>query len=464
MEDYISKERTIVLAVISAKNDYANQIILKRCRDFDPKGSRTLGVITKPDYLRADSENESLWIDLAQNRDIYFELGWHILRNRTDEEHHFSFSQRNAAELAFFNFGNYKSLSRQTKGIETLRERLSKLLFDHLKRELPKLKSELDELAIRVSSELEIFGKSRSTPTDQRIYLVELFSSAYNILQMGVNGNYEDAFFGHVDTTAAVATDGNAYRLRAVVQFLNLQFADQICKQGHRYQIPEDDGPYTTSTPSFDVDDERLRISSKPKIMTRGNAIDWVIQIMQRTRGRELPGTFNPMLISHLARHHIKSVAAVCQGFLLSVLSHSAAPEVKGRLINLTVLPALKSAREAALHEAEIIVKDKNRHPITYNHHFTDTLQKIQNDRHGKRIAQLTKEATVNVNEKLSYHAKNHEFVEKQYVDPNAILQKHQGTIEQNMDKVSAEQALDAHNAYYKVSLHPPPNCSKSKH
>lgn len=81
VEDYIQEKRTIVLAVVSAKNDYANQIILKKARDLEA-AERTLGVITKPDTLSAGSENEKSWIELAQNKDVIFGLGWHVLRNR----------------------------------------------------------------------------------------------------------------------------------------------------------------------------------------------------------------------------------------------------------------------------------------------------------------------------------------------------------------------------------------------
>jgi GTP-binding protein EngB required for normal cell division len=85
VKDYISKQRTIMLAVVSAKNDYANQIILKMCREFDTKGARTVGIITKPDFLRPNSDNEATWLDLARNKDIFFELGWHLLKNRADD-------------------------------------------------------------------------------------------------------------------------------------------------------------------------------------------------------------------------------------------------------------------------------------------------------------------------------------------------------------------------------------------
>jgi GTPase SAR1 family protein len=50
---YMKKSRSIILAVVSAKNDYANQIVTKYARDLDPWGTRTLGIITKPDTLDA---------------------------------------------------------------------------------------------------------------------------------------------------------------------------------------------------------------------------------------------------------------------------------------------------------------------------------------------------------------------------------------------------------------------------
>jgi hypothetical protein len=74
VEGYISNPRTIILAIVSAKNDYANQIILKRAREFDKKGSRTLGIITKPDDLYPNSGNETAFINLARNEDIFFAL------------------------------------------------------------------------------------------------------------------------------------------------------------------------------------------------------------------------------------------------------------------------------------------------------------------------------------------------------------------------------------------------------
>lgn len=118
VHDYISNERTIILAVISAKNDYTNQVILKRCREIDPKGSRTLRIITKSDFLRPGSENEKTWLDLAQNNNAYFELGWHMLKNRADDEMTLSFEERNTKERIFFSTGSYRDLLSHMTGAQ----------------------------------------------------------------------------------------------------------------------------------------------------------------------------------------------------------------------------------------------------------------------------------------------------------------------------------------------------------
>ncbi|OAA44735.1 Dynamin [Cordyceps fumosorosea ARSEF 2679] len=82
---YMKEPRSIILAVVSAKNDYVNQIVLKLASKADPGGKRTLGVITKPDVLIPGSGSERDFISLARNQEVEFRLGWHVLRNRDTE-------------------------------------------------------------------------------------------------------------------------------------------------------------------------------------------------------------------------------------------------------------------------------------------------------------------------------------------------------------------------------------------
>jgi hypothetical protein len=308
VKDYISKQRTIMLAVVSAKNDYANQIILKMCREFDTKGARTLGIITKPDFLRPDSENESTWLDLARNKDIYFELGWHFLKNRADDQHSISFTQRNLEEQAFFKAKNCASLSRSMMGVNPLRDRLSRLLFDHLREALPELEDELNAMLSKTLGELEVLGKCRDSLADQRIFLAELATSASNIIRMGCDGIYEAPFFGSVDIDARVDAEQNFVRLRAVVQYLNMGFAEEVRLKGHTFQIEKDSGLEKAEGTAKDVEpwvtakNGARNTRNSPIKMQRQQAIKWISHIQERLRGRELPGVFNPMIIGHLFR------------------------------------------------------------------------------------------------------------------------------------------------------------------
>ena len=102
VRSYMANARSIILAVVSAKNDYANQVVTKLARDVDPNGSRTLGIITKPDTLHVGSESEKDFLHLAMNKDVIFRLGWHTLRNRDFHNRDYSIEERDELERDFF--------------------------------------------------------------------------------------------------------------------------------------------------------------------------------------------------------------------------------------------------------------------------------------------------------------------------------------------------------------------------
>ena len=99
---YMKQERSIILAVVSAKSEFALQQVTQRAREVDPEGHRTLGLITKPDTLNEGSESERAYLELAQNKDVNFRLGWHVLRNRDFKTRNSTNAERDALEKAFF--------------------------------------------------------------------------------------------------------------------------------------------------------------------------------------------------------------------------------------------------------------------------------------------------------------------------------------------------------------------------
>jgi hypothetical protein len=171
---YISQPRTICLAVVSATNDAANQPILRKVRQVDPQGDRTLGIITKPDRLPAGSGSEAKFLELARNEDVFFKLGWHVLKNRSFEQGDCSLEERNFSESQYFSTSNFKTLPAENLGISALRTRLSHLLFEHVKQELPKLRQDLENALSDAKREISLLGDSRSNALECKTYLSQL--------------------------------------------------------------------------------------------------------------------------------------------------------------------------------------------------------------------------------------------------------------------------------------------------
>ena len=136
-----------------------------------------------------------------------FKLEWHLLKNRVDDQHSISFAQRNIDKQFFFRTGNYNSLPRSIIGVDALRDRLSQLLFNHLRKGLPDFKEELESMLSNTVSELDSLGRSRETTTEQRIYLADVATSASNVIRIACDGTYEDSFFGSIDVDAGIEAE-----------------------------------------------------------------------------------------------------------------------------------------------------------------------------------------------------------------------------------------------------------------
>ncbi|KAF1925405.1 GTP-binding protein [Didymella exigua CBS 183.55] len=465
VKEYMANPRTIILAVISAKNDFANQVILEHCKKIDQQNRRTLGIITKPDYLREGSDNEQSWIDLAQNKDIYLERGWHMLKNRSDDQMDFTFEQRNEAEKLFFSKGRYVHVPRDNVGINTLCERLSKLLLNHLIKELPSLKEEIASKLDATTHDIEKLGESRKTIKEQQMVLMKISMRVNDILKSATKGYYESGFFGPVNMEAAVDSSDNIRRFRAVVQHLNLAFAEDMRLRGHKYAFgrgpgdnerdAEEESKAYKELEKLELDD--VVLSPKPKKLSRNEAVLWVQRTLERTRGYELPGTFQPMLISQLfweqslpwqeiAAEHINKVARACREFVFEVLKHTAPAEFQAALAAVNVDAALAKTLKKAKKELAKILRDKARHPSTYNHYFTDTIQKIRQRKHQKayKDAEQASEVIVRSHGAAEY---------KTYADKDKLQDALNNAIEKDMDRFSAQEALDTQRAYYKDEL-----------
>ncbi|TKA23457.1 hypothetical protein B0A50_07484 [Salinomyces thailandicus] len=368
-----------------------------------------------------------------------------MLRNRPDKEINKSFAERNAAEKTFFSKGSYRDLPQDMLGIDALRSRLSQLLYKHLKTELPSLQKELNDKHRDVCRELEQLGEKRATPREQRRFLMGISMTYQDVVKAAVDGHYELEFFGDLDPDAGIDDEKNMRRLRAVVQHLNLQFAVTVRKYGHKLHIVDQDTDtgmaVDPAQASSGVEEPELaadyaEFAKLQEKVGRTDAIARVQKILIRSRGRELPGTFNPLLISELfwqqssswqqiAEYHIEKVASFCAQFIDAAIKHAASEEVAGRLQALKVDKALRERLDKAKSELKRIVTDS---------------------KHISKFRQLVHKAEVDVRE---YNSGDVE----QYLQADVMKGAVDTLLEPDMDKTSSVDALDCQEAYYQEEV-----------
>jgi len=445
---YMIRPRSIILAVVSAKSDFALQEVTELARELDPKGTRTLGLITKPDTLDAGSDSEASYLKLAQNKDVVFRLGWHVLKNRNYEMRDTSSVERNEAEENFFATGVWTSMDPAHLGVKSLKPRLSNVLKDQILRQLPSLLQDIESGISECQSRLKRLGTPRASFEEQRRYLVQVSQTFSILIKAAVDGIYNDPFFGSAKTE-----EGYQKRLRAVVQNTLTDFEEDMRLKGQTRVITE------TPLENQDIRLASSQTSLESHVLTsdkisRSDYINEVRDLMRRSRGCELPGTFNPLIIGELFAEQCqpwRGIAVGAKDVILqavyratqAILDHIAIDETADGIFRVISggIEVLKSGLNQKV--TELLEPHCNGHPITYNHYLTDNVQKGQSDRRRRSFEKTLKEF---------FGSGNIEVVREYRVAPSKLLTLLEQRTEVDMEHYASDLAVDYMQAYYKVS------------
>lgn len=271
---YMRQRRSIILAVVAADNAFANQPVTRFAREIDPSGTRTLGLITKPDKIDRGSDNENYYVELAQNQNVRLTLGWHVLRNKGFDTLDDTSEQRDKREAGFFADSAWSSLDPLHLGVESLRERLREVLWNQIRQGLPGVKTDVQNGIRDCRVKLAQLGPSRDGIREKQKYLLHISSRLTKLVRAAIDGVYADNFF----ESYPGQQDAFDRRLRANVQRILSQYAGEMDGDGHALEIVEDDlKPVRHKTHTF---------------VYRGEYLKTVKTLMEECRGRELPGTY----------------------------------------------------------------------------------------------------------------------------------------------------------------------------
>ena len=441
---YMQSPRSIILAVVSAKSDFNLQKVTKYTRKLDPKGERTLGLVTKPDTLYEGSDSQRAYLELAQNKDVEFRLGWHVLRNRDFSLKDVSNAERDRIESKFFSNGPWAALNPAHVGISALKPRLSHILRDQILTQLPNVLKDAEAGINDCKSRLEKLGLSRGTLQEQRQYLLQVSHSFHTRMKAAVGGMYNDPFFDTANTE-----EGYGKRLRAVVQNKLISFADEMRDKGHSVTIFEDDGQ---------EQDENVNVNghvTSPKRISRSQYANVVKNLMNKSRGCELPGTYNPLIIGELFREQCKPWEGLVRRFtsdildaahfsVKSALDDATDQDTAAGLLHEIFNPRLYDFGESLNKKiAEILEPHWSGHPITYNHYLTENVQKAQAQRRRRQLEQVLR----------SVFGPELSGTYQYTLDASNLLSHLVERTEADMDRYASYAAIDMMEAYYKVGF-----------
>ncbi len=154
---YISDKRTIILCVIPANIDLSTSEGLQMAMSADPKGLRTIGVITKIDIMDKGTNAKKTLL----GQEIALRLGFVGVKLRSQQD----IKDKKMVQAAlederqfFARHPIYSTMGDGYVGTQTLTNKLTKILYTHIKHNLPDIIKEMNERIQEVSDRLNELG------------------------------------------------------------------------------------------------------------------------------------------------------------------------------------------------------------------------------------------------------------------------------------------------------------------
>lgn len=393
VESYMRKPNSIILAIICANNQLANQVVLHKAAKHDPTKTRTLGVITKPDLLRAGATSESDYLQVIRGREAThnLELGWHVLRNRADYEK--DLGPRDTIEEQFFNSGAWASIPRTNRGVAALRAKLSHVLHGHIRKSLPIVVQDIQDKLLDQEVELGRLGQPRTTPEDMRAYLIDISSTFQRLVHDGIRGHYVDPFFG--------GFNGTHRKLRSKLRNFNRVIRHILLTLGSAQEVTGSHygTPKQLPTPEYlaDIIETYTERLPSPEVVTWAELSVQLKRQAAANQGTEFPGFANMDNVIQLfqkqaepwqeiAELHIGEVTHVVKVFVDEVFEHISGPPSSSTTtaaILSTVVDDFFDGKEEVLSEKlkELLRPFKEGYALPLDADFQEAMEKTTTDR-----------------------------------------------------------------------------------
>ncbi|KAL8450242.1 hypothetical protein Emed_002599 [Eimeria media] len=188
---YATDPRTIILAVLPANADMSTSDALQLARRVDPRGVRTIGVITKVDLMDKGTDASKMLL----GEEIPLRLGYTGVKNRSQADIRAGKSVQACLEDErnyFQSHPVYGHMNSQYFGIPSLVEKLTRVLFLHIKHVLPEIRREIQTKSRGVQNRIYELGEGVPGEARDRAQLLWTAITDYvEVIKSAIRGKYD---------------------------------------------------------------------------------------------------------------------------------------------------------------------------------------------------------------------------------------------------------------------------------
>ncbi|KAH6651076.1 COG4 transport protein-domain-containing protein [Chaetomium tenue] len=394
---YIQDSRTVILAVLPSNIDIANQEILTMAEEYDPNGERTLGILTKPDLVPEQAQQQAV-CNIVRGKKKQLTLGYYVVRSRGADQGDGDFGRRED----MFKQAPWNALPPERVGVRALKARLAELLGHMARREFPKLRKEINDMLQSAERERDALGPSRKDEHEQRQFLSGIAGRFQNRVRQALEAQY-----------AGDSAFENSIQLRLVTQVVNLadafgqEFENMAALREFETigkEEAEDNGSRSSSitnailefAQAIDPDDypelESI-ISPDFDVSEPGDGImGWIRELYTRSRGMDL-STVNSSVWAgawkeqsnkwpSMSKAFMSRVIVAIHRFIMAALDDACLDRTVREELWTTILDELLRRYEVGMAAAEVLVSaERDTRPYTLDCHFNENRQRSRGER-----------------------------------------------------------------------------------
>ncbi|KAF8515813.1 P-loop containing nucleoside triphosphate hydrolase protein [Hysterangium stoloniferum] len=231
---YISKPSCVILLTVACEVDFETQGAYRLAKEHDKQGTRTIGVLTKPDRIPEGETNK--WLKMIKGEQSALEHGWYCVKQPSTKEMEQNLTFQAARRIGedFFREPPWSTLAsehRRHLGTLALTQKLNEHLMDLISKRFPALLEELKAILEATREELSILPKPTSNdPVMELMHLISDFSHAVF--------NHAEGFLYYTTGLVSDTTTDNQFesirRAHEGFRYVNCPFTPKVVERVRR--------------------------------------------------------------------------------------------------------------------------------------------------------------------------------------------------------------------------------------